>query len=136
MGPKKGGKKGKGKKAKDEGPQGPTPEELLAQIAVLNVAKDKETQERNLMMLERDKISSFWEVKKEEYDKLRAEFRNKDRSMEELEEAHQLELKVYNQKMKHLLYEQQNMIATIKADNEQALKLQREQFSKREGELV
>ena len=45
-------------------------------------------------------------------------------------------LQVYNQKMKHLLYEQQNMIATIKADNEQALKLQREQFSKREGELV
>lgn len=41
-----------------------------------------------------DKISSFWEVKKEEYEKLRAEFRNKDRAMEELEEAHQLELKV------------------------------------------
>lgn len=38
--------------------------------------------------------------------------------------------------MKHLLYEQQNMIATIKADNELALKLQREQFNKREGELV
>lgn len=60
MGPKKGGKKGKGKKAKDEGPQGPTPEELLAQIAVLNVAKDKETQERNLMMLERVRTSFFF----------------------------------------------------------------------------
>ncbi|KAG0590128.1 hypothetical protein KC19_1G074300 [Ceratodon purpureus] len=137
MGPKKKGGKGKkGKKKADEGPSGPTPAELLAQIALLNVAKDKETHERNLMMLERDKISSFWEVKKEEYDKLLTEFRLKDRAMEELEEQHQLELKVYNQKNKHLLYEQQNMIATIKADNEQALKLQREQFSKREGELV
>jgi hypothetical protein len=38
--------------------------------------------------------------------------------------------------MKHLLYEQQNMIATIKADNEQALKLQREVAGKRESELV
>jgi hypothetical protein len=38
--------------------------------------------------------------------------------------------------MKHLLYEQQNMIATIKADNEQALKLQREAAGKRESELV
>jgi hypothetical protein len=28
------------------------------------------------------------------------------------------------------------MMATIKADNEQALKLQLEQFGKREGELV
>ncbi len=43
---------------------------------------------------------------------------------------------MYNQKNKLLLYEQQNMIATMKADNEQTLKLQREQFSKREGELV
>lgn len=54
MGPKKKGGKGKkGKMKKDEGPQGPTSAELLAQIALLNVAKDKETQERNLMMLER-----------------------------------------------------------------------------------
>lgn len=62
MGPKKKGgkgKKGKGKK-KDEGPLGPTPAELLAQIAVLNVAKDKETQERNLMMLERVRNSLFF----------------------------------------------------------------------------
>ena len=54
MGPKKKGGKGKGKKGKTKDvPQGPTPAELLAQIAVLNIAKDKETQERNLMMLER-----------------------------------------------------------------------------------
>jgi hypothetical protein len=62
MGPKKKGgkgKKGKGKK-KDEGPLGPTPAELLAQISVLNVAKDKETQERNLMMLERVRNSLFF----------------------------------------------------------------------------
>ncbi|XP_024399532.1 dynein regulatory complex subunit 4 isoform X2 [Physcomitrium patens] len=113
-----------------------TPSELLTKIAALNEAKDKEMQERNLMMIERDKISSFWEIKKEEYDKLRAEFRNKDRAMEELEEHHQLELKLCNQKLKHLLYEQQHAIATVKTDNEQALKLQRDQFSKREGELV
>ena len=41
-----------------------------------------------------DKLTTFWEVKKEEYEKLRAEFRNRDRVMEELEERHQLELKV------------------------------------------
>lgn len=94
MGPKKGGK-GKGKNEKvEEVSAGATPSELLTKIAALNEAKDKEMQERNLMMIERDKISSFWEIKKEEYDKLRAEFRNKDRAMEELEEHHQLELKV------------------------------------------
>ena len=63
MGPKKGKGKGKGKKgAKDEGPQGPTPSELLAQIAVINAARDKETQERNLMMLERVRIASTIDI--------------------------------------------------------------------------
>lgn len=62
MGPKKKvgkvGKKGK-KGKKDAGLEGPTPAELLAQIAVLNVAKDKEMQERNFMMLERVRNSFF-----------------------------------------------------------------------------
>ena len=59
MGPKKGKGKEKGKAKKDEGPQGPTPAELLAQIALINAARDKETQERNLMMLERVSLVLF-----------------------------------------------------------------------------
>ncbi|CAK9262711.1 unnamed protein product [Sphagnum jensenii] len=136
MAPKKKGGKGKGKKDGVGKPAGPTPAELQAKITELQGLKEKEEQGRNTMQIERDKLSSFWEIKKKEYAQLQAEFRNKDRAMEELEERHQLEIKVYNQKMKHLLYEQQNMIATIKADNEQALKLQREVAGKRESELV
>lgn len=37
--------------------------------------------------------------------------------------------------MKHLLYEHQNNITTLKADGEMALKLQSDDFSKRENEL-
>ena len=37
--------------------------------------------------------------------------------------------------MKHLLYEQQHNITTLKADAELALKLQQDEFSKREAEL-
>lgn len=36
----------------------------------------------------------------------------------------QVEIKVYKQKVKHLLYEHQNNITTLKADGELALKLQ------------
>jgi 1,2-phenylacetyl-CoA epoxidase PaaB subunit len=43
---------------------------------------------------------------------------------------------VYNQKMKHLQYEQQHVLSLIKIDNEQALKLQEEQAMIREAELV
>lgn len=37
--------------------------------------------------------------------------------------------------MKHLLYEHQNNITTLKADGELALKLQQDEFRKREGDL-
>ncbi len=42
---------------------------------------------------------------------------------------------VYKQKVKHLLYEHQNNITSLKADGELALKLQQDDFRKREGEL-
>ena len=56
MGPKKAAKgkgKGKGKGKAEEGPSGPTPAELLAQIEVLNAQKAQEELHRNTMQLER-----------------------------------------------------------------------------------
>ena len=44
-------------------------------------------------------------------------------------------LQVYKQKVKHLLYEHQNNITTLKADAEMALKLQQDEFRKRSAEL-
>lgn len=38
--------------------------------------------------------------------------------MEELEERHQVEIKVYKQKVKHLLYEHQNNISHLKEESE------------------
>jgi len=42
---------------------------------------------------------------------------------------------VYKQKVKHLLYEHQNNISTLKADAELGLKLAGEEAAKREAEL-
>lgn len=44
-------------------------------------------------------------------------------------------LQVYKQKVKHLLYEHQNNITTLKADGELALKLQQDDFRGREVHL-
>ena len=49
--------------------------------------------------------------------------RVKDRELEESEERHMMEVKVFKQKVKHLLYEQENSIAEIKAENMVALKV-------------
>ena len=47
----------------------------------------------------------------------------KDRELEESEERHMMEVKVFKQKVKHLLYEQENNVAEIKAENMVALKV-------------
>ena len=49
-------------------------------------------------MLMQDKINAFWEISKKELEDTKAQLRNKDREMEELEERHQVEIKVSSQK--------------------------------------
>lgn len=72
---------------------------------------------------------------KKELEDLKAELRNKDRDMEDLEERHQVEIKVYKQKVKHLLFEHQSNITTLKTDTESALKNQLDEFKVQEQEL-
>ncbi len=49
--------------------------------------------------------------------KKKACYRVKDRELEESEERHQAEIKVYKQKVKHLLYEQEQNLAELRAEN-------------------
>eukprot|EP00736_Rhodelphis_marinus_P010730 Rmarinus@m.7847 len=138
---KKGGKKGKDKKGKKKDSpdaadgEGPSVQELMEKVAELQGQLDKEQEERNYFQLERDKLNTFWEITKKELEDTKAELRNKDREMEEMEERHQVEIKVYKQKVKHLLYEHQNNITQLKAEGETALKLQQDEHRLREAEL-
>lgn len=50
-------------------------------------------------------------------------YRNKERQFQDLEEKHQVEIKIYKQRLKHLLYEHQNEISKKKTETELALKL-------------
>jgi len=137
------GKKGKDKKSKDKGEGDKAPlgdggemneEQLREKVAYLSGELDHEREERNYFQLERDKINTFWEITKKELEDRKAELRNKDREMEELEERHQVEVKVYKQKVKHLLYEHQNNVSQLKEECERALKLQQEEHRQHEAE--
>ena len=55
---------------------------------------DRERSERNFFQLERDKVNTFWEISKQQLEEARAGMRNKDREMEDMEEKHQVEIKV------------------------------------------
>ena len=78
---------------------------------------NKEREERNYYQLERDRLSTFWEIAKKQLEECRSEARVKDRDLEEAEERHQTEVKIYKQKVKHLLYEQEHNLAEMKAEN-------------------
>eukprot|EP00070_Physeter_catodon_P026911 XP_028333805.1 dynein regulatory complex subunit 4 isoform X2 [Physeter catodon] len=96
---------------------------------------DRERKERNYFQLERDKIHSFWEITRRQLEEKKAELRNKDREMEEAEERHQVEIKVYKQKVKHLLYEHQNSLMEMKAEGTVAMKLAQKERRAQEGTL-
>lgn len=145
MPPKKksGKKKGKKKSAKSKTPtivdgistEEMSKEQLEEHIVRLREELDREREERNYFQLERDKVNTFWEITKRQLEEKKAELRNKDREMEEAEERHQVEIKVYKQKVKHLLYEHQNNIAELKAESAVSLKLAQDEHKNNEQDL-
>ena len=64
---------------------------------------EREREERNYFQLERDKINTFWEITKRQLDESKALLRNKDREMEDMEERHQVEIKVHHNRLFNLM---------------------------------
>ena len=71
-----------------------TKEELEEHLGRIREELDREREERNYFQLERDRISTFWEITKRQLEEKRAELRNKDRELEDAEEQYQAEIKV------------------------------------------
>ena len=69
--------------------------QLEEHIQRLREELEREREERNYFQLERDKVNTFWEITKRQLEEKKAELRNKDREMEDSEERHQIEIKVY-----------------------------------------
>lgn len=63
-------------------------------------------------------------------------YRNKEREKEELVENHEAELKLYKQKVKHLMYEHQTNLSENKAEHLVALKLAQDDHVAQENELI
>jgi len=140
------GKGKKGKKKKSAKAKTPTvidgisteemsKEQLEEHITRLREELEREREERNYFQLERDKVNTFWEITKRQLEEKKAELRNKDREMEDAEERHQIEIKVYKQKVKHLLYEHQNNISELKAEGTAALKQAQDEHQGNELDL-
>ncbi|XP_015437986.1 PREDICTED: growth arrest-specific protein 8-like [Dufourea novaeangliae] len=96
---------------------------------------EREREERSYFQLERDKLRTFWEITRHQLDEARATLRNKEREKEEITEKHEAELKLYKQKVKHLMYEHQTNLSETKAEHMVALKLAQDDHTIQENEL-
>lgn len=148
----------KSKKAEKEAPVDETEydtmdlEMLREVVPMLKQQLEKSMLDRNYVQLERDAIQQYFDITRREVTELELAVAAKDREMELLEDNHRVELRVYQQKVKHLEYEHKNNIKTIVKDgstlldDEQGLNVTRERdllrmkeqlkFEKMEMELV
>eukprot|EP00730_Choanoeca_flexa_P019546 TRINITY_DN9553_c0_g1_i3.p1 TRINITY_DN9553_c0_g1~~TRINITY_DN9553_c0_g1_i3.p1 ORF type:complete len:479 (+),score=148.63 TRINITY_DN9553_c0_g1_i3:52-1488(+) len=114
--------------AADDSLMAMTPEQLQGKVMSLKDQLDREREERNYFQLERDKINTFWEITKRQLEESRSEVRNREREIEEAQEKHAVEIKVYKQKVKHLLYEHQNQIAELRTEASMAQKMAQDEM--------
>ncbi|XP_033929705.1 dynein regulatory complex subunit 4-like [Melopsittacus undulatus] len=107
-------------------------EELEKHIVHLREELDWEQEEHNYFQLEHDMMHTLWEITCWQLEEKRAELCNKDW---EVEEQHQVEIKVYKQKVKHLLYKHQENLTELTAESilymklAQGMELQKDKFS-------
>lgn len=114
---------------------GMTREQLEAFALKLRNELEREREERNFFQIERDKLRTFWEITRKQYDDQKAIIRNKEREVEVAQEMADLDTKNVMQQMKHLQYENQTKIGEMRAEMMTQLKLAQEDHAIQEREL-
>lgn len=79
--------------------------QLRKECRELEKAIEKEEKLTALYNDERLRINYFWLVGKKELEDKQAELRNKEREFADLEEKHQIEIKIWKQRIKHLVFQ-------------------------------
>ena len=76
--------------------------ELMKDIVRLKSQCELEEKTYNEFLQEREKINYFWIVEKKTLAEKQSEIRNKEREIQDLEERQSIELKMFQQRLKHL----------------------------------
>merc|ERR1719236_339142 len=139
MGKKGGKKKGESdeekKKRLEEEQEEAQKKQMQIQARDLRDRCEREEKDFHQFLMEREKINYFWIVEKKTLTEKQADLRNKEREYQDLEERQQIELKMFQQRLKHLRYHQQDEIVELKTDAELALKLQEDHHRVTEAEV-
>eukprot|EP00761_Pharyngomonas_kirbyi_P014242 gb/GECH01014272.1/.p1 GENE.gb/GECH01014272.1/~~gb/GECH01014272.1/.p1 ORF type:complete len:482 (+),score=122.72 gb/GECH01014272.1/:1-1446(+) len=110
-------------------------QELEEEQAELTRKLLKERNLRNYYQLERDQVAEYWRVAKEELGKLENEDKTADRDMETSEQRHQVEMRIYKQKVRHLVYEHKLAMERLRNAGQDSMENQNQEFGSREDQL-
>merc|ERR1719510_1454683 len=109
--------------------------EMMREANRLKLDCEREKRDHDQFLMEREKINYFWIVERKTLAEKQADLRNKMREYQDLEERQQIELKMFQQRLKHLRYHQQDEVVELKTDAELALKLQEDHHRITEAEI-
>lgn len=87
---------------------------------------------RNYFQMEKDRIFTFWELTKKEIEETKVKLRAKEQEKAELQDHQEIEKKVFKQKIRHLLYENQLHLSTLKEEAERAYMAKRDEYRQKE----
>eukprot|EP01034_Spumella_vulgaris_P038101 gene38101-47018_t len=105
-------------------------------VPMLRQQLEKSMLDRNYVQLERDSIQQYFDITRREVRELELAITAKDREMELLDDNHRVELRVYQQKVKHLEYEHRNSIKTIIQDGTGLLEVEQSSHEEKERDLL
>jgi len=108
---------------------------LLRIANELKLAVEQEDREYHKFQGERERIIYFWMVERKKLNEKEADLRNKNREYEDLKVRQAIELKMFQQRLKHLRYHHQDETVELKTEAELALKLQEDHHRVTEAEI-
>lgn len=101
----------------------PQMDEMRAELRRLKAQTENELRLVNDFQLQKTTLEGYWNIEKERRDELNRQYRHLQKQLGDLEEKHEFNLKVYKQKLKHLLQEQQAGSTSVHIQAQQALQL-------------
>lgn len=146
----KGGKAGKGKGGKKKGGEAEARRKaeavedieseeyktnLMLELAELMDETKTENGFASLYQQERERINYFWMAEKKHLEEKQADLRNKEWSLQELREKHDIEINVCKQRVKHLLFASLDNLTEEKTQAEMGLKNSEDEHRFKQREL-
>ncbi|CCW62038.1 unnamed protein product [Phytomonas sp. EM1] len=91
---------------------------------------------RNYFQLERDRIAAFWDISKKQLDDVKERLREKNQEKLMMMDRHEVEKKIFEQKIRHLLYENQLQLSSSREEAERALVEKQEAYRQIESDAM